>query len=73
MEKMIDEPNKMVEGYNAVYGFKIEDGKIRTPKYNFPKEVKERIQYIGSEGENGLVVRKSKSANVRKYGQNKKH
>lgn len=47
--------DKMIEAHDAVFGFEIVEGKIKTPKYKLPAAVKERIKYIGEESENGMT------------------
>ena len=44
------------EQIRGVYGWSVEDGKIQPPKYDFPPEMEERIQYFQDEMENGLSL-----------------
>ena len=49
---MTDDFNKM---FNAIYGWSIENGKIKAPKPDFPKAVMERVDYFREMTEDGLT------------------
>ncbi len=45
--------NEMLRG---IYGWSVKDGKVVTPKYEFPEEFKKRIDYFGEYMGDGLTL-----------------
>ncbi len=45
--------NEMLSG---IYGWSVKDGKVVTPKYEFPEEFKKRIDYFGEYMGDGLTL-----------------
>nr|DAK67831.1 MAG TPA: hypothetical protein [Caudoviricetes sp.] len=50
---MTDNFNKMID---AIYGWSIENGEIKAPKPDLPKEVTERVDYFLEMIEDGLTL-----------------
>lgn len=50
---MTEHADKLLKG---VYGFKVENGKVTPPKYEFPQAMKDRIIHFQQEFENGLTL-----------------
>lgn len=46
--------NEMLRG---IYGWSVKDGKVVTPKYEFPEEFKKRIDYFGEYMGDGLTLK----------------